>query len=156
MKVSGLIAGRAVQQFALFLNVLGALFIFVAFQANSSDFSLITSLDPPTQTHNIYTICVENKYPVLRSDPSTSGTMLGPAYNNCPVDGKRVAVVNSEHPALGTMGLLLIFFGLIIQLFGVPKDATPEALREAQKAIREAHKLISDVKKERLLREKAL
>jgi hypothetical protein len=109
------------QRAALIVNVAGAVMIFLAFQANSSDFSLVTGTNPVTGS-KVFTICAEGR-PMMRTDAGANMSMIGPAYNTCPADdSNKVALVRSDHPSFAWWGFFAIIIALFVQIFGVPAD----------------------------------
>jgi hypothetical protein len=94
----------------LALNVLGAICLFYAFQATSSEFRLITKSDGEAA------IC--------------------PSW----MDGKPAAVVNIEHPALITFGFIATFFGFVIQFFTIPSDPAADEIARELRILRKLRK----------------
>lgn len=121
---------------ALALNLAGTVLLFFSFQATSSSFRLIqrTVGTGIFQTEHEYDICVED-YTLLVTD-AHSGVGFG--HPGCAVaeNDRRVAVVNTEHPSLVTLGFLLITLGFIIQFFAVPEPKTIAELRKEIKLLK--------------------
>ena len=98
------------------LNFLGAIFLFLSFQATSTDFILVTATDGRSA------LCV-GKNALFFMTPD-GGLGMG---TKCPdwETGKPTAVVNTEHPSFAKAGIFFILFGFLLQLFSIdkPKDA---------------------------------
>jgi hypothetical protein len=123
---------------ALVLNVAGALLLFLSFQATSSSFRLIRKpVSAESNAGFMYEICVED-YMLLATD--TRGVFLG--HHGCPAtsDDRRAAVVNTEYPALVTIGFLMTLIGFSIQFFSVPEPRTIAQLRQEIKLLKAKQK----------------
>jgi hypothetical protein len=121
---------------ALSLNVLGALLLFLSFQATSSSFRLIKRPIPSAvfqKPEYSYEICVED-FTLLST--YKQGVAFG--HEGCPAatDDRPAAVVNTEHPVFVTIGFLLILFGFIVQYFSVPEGRSISDLREEIKLLK--------------------
>jgi hypothetical protein len=125
-------ASRTWARIGLALNVLGAICLFYAFQATSSEFRLITKADGEAA------ICVQGHTVMMRH--SNGGWSLG--SERCPswMDGKPAAVVNIEHPSLITIGFIATFFGFAIQFFTIPSDPTADQIARELRILRKLRK----------------
>jgi len=124
-------------RFALTLNLLGTVMLFLSFQATSSNLRLVTASDGSTA------LCIENRTLAI----SLPGGGVGIGRNICPDWDKAhpVAVVTIERPVLVTSGFLLATLGFLLQFLSFPSPKTTAQLRkelkELQKTEQEKNKL---------------
>jgi hypothetical protein len=115
-------------RFALVLNLVGTLLLFLSFQATSSSFRLVKRDSSRFfKSEKEYSICVEDY--TLLSTNATGAVAIG--HRGCPTseDDRRAAVVNTEHPLFITFGFALILIGFALQFFAVPEPKTIAELR---------------------------
>jgi len=103
---------------ALTLNVAGALALFYAFQATSSDIKLLS------QTDGTRYLCFGNTSLMIKPN-ANGGLSMGP--RECPdlAKARPAALVNIEKPWLITVGLLLTVLGFAIQFFVILFEPSP-------------------------------
>jgi hypothetical protein len=106
-------------QLSAFLNLLGALLVFLSFQATSTDFFLVTTKENKTA------LCV-GKSAMFVMGPGTS-LLIGTACPEAMPGARPTAVVNTDAPWLAILGWALLFVGFFFQLFSIeaPKPNIP-------------------------------
>jgi hypothetical protein len=99
------------------LNLLGALLLFVSFQAASTDFMLVSTKG------GRQALCV-GKQAMFVVDP---GYRVGVGVAECPsgADAKPTAVVNTDKPWLAKLGWFLIVAGFIFQWISIEPPQAP-------------------------------
>jgi hypothetical protein len=124
-------ASRNVARVGLALNLIGAISLFYAFQATSSDFKLVTTKD------GRYALCADKTALVIKE---TNGFGIG--IKTCPEwdDGKPAAVVNVEKPWLVTFGFISTFLGFLLQFFTIPSDQTAIEMQKELKLLKKTRK----------------
>ena len=112
-------ASRGWMRFALFCNLLGALLLFLSFQATSSNVKLISF-------SNGRTVLCTNGRSVLDVTPNAFSLR---AAVECPDQGnaKPIALVTIEYPKMVTAGFILTLLGFTLQWFSFPSEAKPAA-----------------------------
>jgi len=125
-------ASRGWMRFALLCNFLGAVLLFLSFQATSSNFKLITTSDGRSA------LCVNNRA-LLTSHP---GGAFSLGSSTCPEweHARPAAVVNVERPAFVTMGFILTLIGFILQFLAFPSSKSVAQMREELKAAKRLEK----------------
>ena len=120
-------ATRGWMRFALLCNFLGAILLFLSFQATSSNFKLITASDGSSA------LCVNNRA-MMTARPDGGWSIGG---GTCPEweHARPAAVVNSEHPIFVTLGFVLTVLGFLLQFLALPG---PRSLAAMRKELREA------------------
>ena len=107
-------------QLSAVLNFLGAILVFLAFQATSSDFFL-TTLKSGNKA-----LCVGTNALVVWTPSARVGFGMP---NGCAEaeSTPRVAVVTIESPKLSFLGWVLLLFGFFLQIFSIepPKPIEP-------------------------------
>ena len=128
-------ASRGWMRFALICNLVGAMLLFLSFQATASKFRLVTD------KWGDAALCVNDR--LLMQALSNGGWRIG--SERCPEfdKGKSVAVVNIELPWLAYLGFILTLVGFALQFFAFPGPKTVAAMREE---LRIAKRLERDAK----------
>jgi hypothetical protein len=109
-------------QWAAALNFVGALLVFLSFQATSSDFFLTTLKD------GRHAICVGKTALMIWSDTGVGAGIR----NGCAdvTEKPKVAIVTVESPAFSILGWLLLLLGFVLPVFSVekpqPRSPTPQ------------------------------
>src|SRR5438477_5134189 len=103
-------------RFALGCNLAGTVLVFLAFQATSSNFRLITTSDGRSA------LCVNNRALIIAipNDGFTIGTSSCPEW----VNARPAAVVNFENRTFVWLGGILTFLGFAIQFLAIPSPKT--------------------------------
>lgn len=116
------------------LNFLGALLVFLSFQATSTNFLLVTG------PQNTSALCIGDRAMFLMTNDG--GVGIG---TTCPKgeDTKPTAVVNSDAPWLGYLGWGILASGFIMQFFSVEKSSLS---RDDLRALRKARKVLDSIK----------
>lgn len=128
-----MLASRGWQKLAAALNLVGAVLLWLSFQATSSNLRIVTTADHRTA------LCAGGRALIV-DDPIHGGTGYGIA--RCPEweNARPAAVVNVELPFLVTLGFILLLLGFIVQYFSIPGPETVEQLRRELKLLRKLHK----------------
>jgi hypothetical protein len=115
-------ANRGWMRFALFCNLVGAVFLFLSFQAASSNFRLVTDKWGDSA------LCVKDRVLVqaMVNGGFKVGSMACPQFE----DAKPVAVVTIELPWLAYLGFILTLIGFVLQFFAFPGPKSIAAMRE--------------------------
>src|ERR1700736_962750 len=100
-------ASRGWMRFALLCNLLGALFLFLSFQAASSNVRIMTQPGKDTTA-----FCAYESTIIMHGGQFTMGVPC-PTWPNA----KPVALVSIEYPKMVTSGFLLTLFGFMLQWF---------------------------------------
>lgn len=118
---------RGWQRFALVLNLFGTLLLFVSFQATSSNVRIVRTRDG-----SMTALCVESEAIFVTEK---RGVGIGA---NCPsiTDGRPVAIVNIEKPALVGFGFIMILIGFALQIISVPDAKTIDDMRRQLKELK--------------------
>jgi uncharacterized membrane protein len=100
---------------ALLCNLLGAVLLFLSFQAESSDIKVVTTREGDVA------LCVNDR--LLVKSQAYGGVTVGTV--SCPEveNGKPAAIVNFDMPLLVDAGFFLIFIVFILQFLGIPPDS---------------------------------
>lgn len=100
-------------QVAAICNFLGAVLVFVSFQATSTDLLMIANKDQS------FAFCIGDRA-IFGLTPGGRGTYIGAA---CPqgADAKPAAVVSTDYPNLTKFGWVLVGVGFFLQLFSLEK-----------------------------------
>jgi hypothetical protein len=125
-------ASRGWMRFALLCNFLGAILLFLSFQATSSNIRIITTADGRTA------LCVE-KRGLIVAHPRDS--LIAMQINvDCPEweHARPAAVVNLELPWLADLGFILSILGFVLQFFAFPG---PKSIAEMREELRIAKRL---------------
>jgi hypothetical protein len=114
-------ASRGWMRFALLCNFVGAVLLFLSFQAASSNFRLVTDKRGDSA------LCVQDR--VLVQSLVNGGIRIGSI--RCPQfeDAKPVAVVTIELPWMAYSGFILTLFGFVLQFFAFPGPKSVAAMR---------------------------
>jgi hypothetical protein len=108
---------------ALVLNVVGFVLLFVAFQATSSDLKI-------TKENTAIALCF-GEHAVLYDDPSEKTRIFGISVPLAACSkGKPSAIVNTDYPWLGKLGVLFIFVSFWMQFKSI--DRTEANLSSSQ------------------------
>jgi hypothetical protein len=128
-------ASKTWARIGLALNVAGAICLFYAFQATSSNFRLITTSSGDSA------LCVEQRAMMIAS--KDGGWVIGAM--SCPdwVNAKPAAVVNIEKPILVTVGLLSTLAGFTLQFFTIPNDLTEDEINRNLRLLRKLRKQLA-------------
>ena len=130
-------ASRGWMRFALILNLVGTVMLFVSFQATSSNLKIVHTSDGRTA------LCIDKH--ALMIDIPPNGLMLG--ASTCPEwqNARPAAIVNIELPILVTFGFILTTAGFLLQFLSLPSVKTTAQLRkelkEIQRAEQEKHRV---------------
>jgi hypothetical protein len=112
---------------SLVLNVLGFLLLFVAFQATSSDLAIYSN-----SKDKIAALCYAGSAMVMLDMSVPRGrTNIGisPQFSPCS-SGKPTAIVNTDYPLLGKIGILFVFVSFWMQYKSI--DRTEATLTKTQ------------------------
>jgi hypothetical protein len=108
-------------QWSAILSLVGALLVFLSFQATSSDFFL-TNLKNGDKA-----LCVGQTALVVWASKN-NGLAMGVAKGCADVaDTPKVAVVTVEFPLLSYLGWLLLFIAFFLQFLSIEKPSFPQA-----------------------------
>jgi len=115
-----LFASRVWQRIALFSNLLGAVLLFLSFQATSSNIRMLTTSDGRTA------MCVQNRGTLITFPDGK--IVIG--ESKCPdwEHSRPAAVVSIEHPLFVTIGFVLTALGFLLQFLAIPRDR-PETIK---------------------------
>jgi hypothetical protein len=112
------------------LNLLGALLVFLSFQATSTNLLLITSAD-----QQLAAFCVGGRAAFLMRGPAVGLGVTCPTGPNI----KPTAIVNTDSPFLEYIGWGLLGLGFFTQLFSLEK---PNLTADDLRILRKARKII--------------
>jgi hypothetical protein len=126
-------ASRGWMRVALVCNLLGAILLFLSFQATSSNFRLVTDKSGNSA------LCVRDR--VLVQAGVNGGMRIGikgcPSFDNA----KPVAVVTIELPWFAYCGFALTLIGFTLQYFALPGPTSLAAMREELRIAKKMAKL---------------
>ena len=112
-------------RFALLCNFLGAILLFLSFQATSSDFRLITA------SNGDAALCANGRALLIQKE---KGYALG-IGQMCPEweHARPAAIVNLELPWLANLGFILTLIGFVLQYFAFPGPRSIAEMRQELK-----------------------
>jgi hypothetical protein len=109
-------ASRGWMRFALFCNLLGAAFLFLSFQATSSNVRIMTQPGKDTTAFCAYETTI-----IMHGSQFVIGGLC-PTWPNV----KPIALVSIEYPKLVTAGFVLTLLGFMLQWFSFPSEPKPK------------------------------
>jgi len=126
-------SNRKWMRIALFFNLFGWVFLYLSFQATSSNFKLVTT------PYGWSALCVNNM--ALLATGPYGGIGLG--LSKCPdwEHARPAAVVNVENPFLETLGFILVIAGFLLQFLSVPSAKTIAQMRQELKKAQAEEKI---------------
>jgi hypothetical protein len=99
------------------LNLVGAVLLFVSFQATSTDFMLVSTKD------GRQALCVGKRAMFVMEPNYHTGIGVATCPND--PDAKPAAVINTDEPWLAKLGWLLIVVGFIFQWASIEPPQAP-------------------------------
>lgn len=124
-------ASRGWMRFALLLNLVGTVMLFLSFQATSSKIKIISTPDGNTA------LCVSGWAIFVANEKYATFSSPCPEWQNA----RSVAVVNIEKPILVTVGFSILTMGFLLQFLSIPSPKTVAQMRKDLKDVERAEKL---------------